>query len=188
MALRVVPGGDERCDIHNGRRPPKFICQDCAKEMGIQTPGVRARAREMRRRIRHRWSRTDPRLRRGLVAVVIVGIGIVVAVSVLGGGGADKIENPTQEDVVNALNLSPNPDGTGWITLDGACGVVTIDVGARPLTTAGQAPPTTTAPTGAPAVIATNETGTVRAVVVTAFSNDEAVCVQRIRSELRAHF
>ena len=188
MALRMVPAGDERCDIHNGRRPPQFICQDCAKEMGVQTPGVRTRARGIRRRIRHRWSHMDGRVRFGLVAAVVVAIGIVVAVSVLGGGGTDKIKDPTQEDVVNALNLSPDPNGAGWITLDGACGVLTIDVGARPLATASQGATTVTTPTGAPSVIATNETGTVRAVVVTAFSNDEAACVQRVESELRAHF
>jgi len=108
---------------------------------------------------------------------------IVLLAALISGGGGDggDVKGPaSDQEVVDALGLSPNPDGAGWITLDGACAVPSIQIGQS----AGAAPPTTAAGMG----VATNEAGTVRAVVQNAFSQDLAGCIDRISAELRAHF
>jgi hypothetical protein len=192
MALKVVPAGDERCDIHNGRKPATYICKDCLKELGVEAgPSVsagRGPFRRLRRRlrrgplrpIRHLVRRSGVRHRRGLVLASVIGLGVAAAAIALiaGGGGGENVSGPpTEAEVVNALDLSPNPDGTGWITLDGACDVSSILLGAS-----------RTPPTVDPTMVATNEAGTVRAIVEASFSLSQEACVNRIRAELRDDF
>jgi hypothetical protein len=189
MALKVVPAGDERCDIHNGRKPPAYICKDCLKDLGVETtegarrPSIRDTRRALRRPIRtaRRALRRSTGRRRLPIAA---GLGLLIAVAAVvvalasGGGGGDTATGlPTEAEVVEALELSPNPSGTGWITLDGECAVLSIRIGTTP----------TTQPVS-PETIAMNETGNVRAVVVNAFSQSQAACVDRISAELRDHF
>jgi hypothetical protein len=104
---------------------------------------------------------------------------VIAAVVVLSSGGGSDTDSgpPTEAEVVQALELSPDPSGTGWITLDGACSVLSIQIGS--------APGTQTVSSG---TVAKNETGTVRAVVVESFSQGQAACVDRISGELRANF
>src|SRR5690349_20583026 len=197
MRLKVIPAGDERCDIHNERTPASYICEDCMRELGLENgraPAVRGkRIRRLRSSLRRGGRRTRRRLRSpgrrdNLLAVAAIAV-IVVAIFLIadltgGGSGGGGGGLPSQEDVVNALGLSPNPSGTGWITLDGACAVLSIQVGARPKTTATTSATTTTA-TGAGE--AGNADGTVRAAVQNAFSQNQTACVDRISAELKAH-
>jgi hypothetical protein len=190
MALKVVPAGDERCDIHNGRRPAAYICKDCLRELGVEggqavtvrRGPIRGARRLLRRRpVRRarRVLRRAPLGRRGALiaaALLAIAIAVVVVIAATGGGGESPSGSPTEAEVVEALELSPNPDGTGWITLDGACAVLSIQIGAPP-----------PAPTANP-TIATNESGTVRAVVLESFSQNQAACVNRISAGLREHF
>ena len=195
MALKVVPAGDERCDIHNGRRPAAYICKDCLKELGVEagaTATVRRgplrRARRTLRRptrpARRAARRLGPRTRRRILigAGIMLATAAVVLIVVLvtqGGGGGGGNGLPSEAEVVDGLDLSPDPSGTGWITLDGACAVLSISIGPTP-----QPAPQTTSSTGE----ATNEDGTVRAVVQNAFSQSQAACVDRINAALRDHF
>src|SRR5262245_8024599 len=191
MALKVVPGGDERCDIHNGRKPAAFICEDCLKEFGVEAGRtgavrgnpIRRAGRAVRNPIRaakRARRRSSPR-RTVLVAaglgLLIAAVVVVVALASGGGGGGNQTGPPTQAEVVDALGLSPDPSGTGWITLDGSCSVLSIQIGTPP--------PTQTVD---PATVATNGDGTVRAVVQNAFSQSQTACGDRISAELRDHF
>lgn len=193
MALKVVAAGDERCDIHNGRKPPKYICKDCIGELGVEAgPTVvagGASGRRARRILRSRpVRRARRRLRRsrpGGRATVLTGAGIVLVAAAIalvaalsGGGGAKTVSGPpTEAEVVEALGLSPNPSGQGWITLDGACAVLSIQTGRPP-----------TGQTVDPKIEASNEDGTVRAIVEESFSQNQAACVDRISSGLRDNF
>ncbi len=184
MALKVVPAGDERCDIHNRRKSPTHICETCLKEYGID-PARPATARPRPRRVRarrafRRWrSRTDRKvLIGGGVGFLIVGV-IVVTVLVAGsggGGGEGGSGAPLEADVVNALDLVPNLTGGGWVTSDGACAVVSIQFGKD-------------VQVGNRAIEATNADGTVGAFVL---PNDPAIseadCLARVSCRLRAHF
>src|SRR5262249_62151060 len=67
VALKVVPAGDERCDIHNGRTPASYICKDCVRELGVETgPAPAARGKPIRRlrsKLRNTGRRAPRRLR-----------------------------------------------------------------------------------------------------------------------------
>ena len=100
MALKVVPADDERCDIHNGRNPPEYICKSCLKELGVEPePAVSARGgpiRSARRALRRgpiRQARRAIRLRSRSARRILIGAGIglligaiVVAVMLAVGG------------------------------------------------------------------------------------------------------
>src|SRR3954454_1930866 len=93
MALKVVPAGDERCDVHNQRTPQRYVCESCLKEVSVRpaaTPSTRRRARRSARSLRRRAVQLD---RRALIGAG-VGAAIVAAVAILaisggGGGSAD---------------------------------------------------------------------------------------------------
>jgi hypothetical protein len=191
MALKVVPADDERCDIHNRRNPPQYVCEACLKEFGIDPaaptagrPSFRSRLRRSRRRLRRRIARGDRRILIGggiAVAAIVVA---VIAFSGGGGGGgsdleADSTGPPTQADVASALDLVPDPGGAGWITPDGGCWVVSIQFGAD----------VHPGEIGKGLVEATNEDATVGAAVSqNDFSLSEAECVARVGAALKAHF
>jgi hypothetical protein len=197
MALKVIPAGDERCDIHNKRKPPTYICKDCLEELGGEEEAVTDHGSAVRRerrtlhrgRLRHAWralGRSESPGRRRiligagmLLVIVAIVVGVVLAGSGDGGGGQSGL--PTEEDVVNALDLSPDPSGTGWITLDGSCAILSIEIG-KPAQSAAQTQPANTG------IEASNEDGTVRAVVQNAFSQSQTACVDRINAALRDHF
>lgn len=194
MALKVVPAGDERCDIHNGRTPASYICKDCVRELGVETgPAPAARGKPIRRlrsKLRRAGRRSRRRLRSpgwrevllGAVAIIVIAATILLITALTGGGGGGhRTGLPTQEEVVNALGLSPDPSGVGWITLDGACAVLSIQIGSQ------AAAPTTTT-TATPAGEASNTGGTVRALVQNAFSQSQTACVDRVSAALNAHF
>jgi len=107
----------------------------------------------------------------GLLIAALIGI-------VLGGGGGGS-GGPSEEDVVNALDLVPS--GPGWVTSDGACAVGSIEVG-------DDVQPGTGGDLDI-LVEATNEDETVRAVVSQSdgsMSLDD--CVDRVNTGLRTHF
>jgi hypothetical protein len=183
MALKVVPAGDERCDIHTQRTPQRYICQTCLNELGIE-PRVRTtrlsrrtRARRALRRLRSRVARTD---RKVLVGVGVLSVGVIIAIVLVVGGGGGDTTGPTEAEVVDRLGLVPGPSGEGWVTSDGACAVTSIEFG-------------TNLQSGAIAgeilFEVTNEDRTVGAVVSQAdFSISEAECVDRIGTALQAQF
>ena len=173
MALKVIPAGDERCDIHNNRKPPTYICKDCLKELGGEEGTVTDHGSAVRGRRRILIGAGM------LLVIVAIVVGVVLAGGGDGGGGQSGL--PTEEDVVNALDLSPDPSGTGWITLDGSCAILSIEIG-KPAQSAAQTQPATTA------IEASNEDGTVRAMVQNAFSQSQTACVDRINAALRDHF
>jgi hypothetical protein len=190
MALKVVPAEDERCDIHNRRNPPQYICETCVKELGVDPgeptvgrPSLRSRLRRARRRLGRRTAVGDRRiLIGGGIAAVIVAIG-VIALGSGGGGGdegaADTPGPPTEADVVNALELVPDSSGAGWITPDGACWIVSIQFGAD----------VQPGEIGKGLVEATNEDATVGAAVSqNDFTVSEQQCVARIGAGLKASF
>src|SRR3954452_9101242 len=92
MALKVVPSGDERCDVHNQRTPQRYVCESCLKEVSVRpatTPSTRRRARRSARSFRRRAAPLDQR------ALIGAGVGtaIVAAVAILaisGSGGGDS--------------------------------------------------------------------------------------------------
>jgi hypothetical protein len=190
MALKVVPAGDERCDIHNHRRnPPKYVCQTCLTEFGLDAdasdePRRRSlgpRLRRIRRRLRRRIARRD----RGLLVgggMAVTVVGVLAIVLATGRGGAEPTGTggpPTQADVINALELVPDPNG-GWTTPDGACWIVSLQFGTdvHPGPISGKA-----------LAEAANENATVGAAVSqNDFSVSEAQCVARIGAALKAHF
>jgi hypothetical protein len=193
MALKVVPADDERCDIHTRRKPARYICETCLKELGLEagpaTTATRGPVRRFRRALRRgpfgQARRAMRRSRWGARPKLLIGAGLtlliaaVVVVTLLG-GGEDENGAPSEADVVNALDLLPNPAGSGWITSDGACVVASIDLGQ-------QQPP---GGEGAElSVEAANEDGTVAAVVVQndyTISQDE--CVAQVETALRNEF
>ena len=194
MPLKVVPAGDERCDIHNGRSPASFVCEACLEEEFGVDP--RRETRPARRRLRWRvrramrWVRS-PRNRKVVVGSAI-GLLVVAAIATTalsggGGGGGSGVggstgptnTGPTEEEVVKALGLVPQP-GMSWATPDGACAVTSIDLG--PDIQAGPI-------AGNVLVEAANQEGTVGAVVAQKdFSVSEAECVARITTALNARF
>jgi hypothetical protein len=190
MALKVVPAEDERCDIHNHRRPARYVCESCLKEFGgdaaeptVSRPSLRSRLRRARRKLGRRIAGGDRRI---LIGGGIAAVAIAVAVIALGSGGgggddggAGTTGPPTQADVVNALELVPDPSGAGWITPDGACWIVSIQFGTdvRP------------GEIGKGLVEATNENATVGAAVSqNDFTVSEQQCVARIGTGLKANF
>jgi hypothetical protein len=191
MALKVVPAGDERCDIHTQRKPARYICERCMQELGLEagerapqrSRSLRARARRVRRGLRRWRSRPDRLiLVGGLVAALVVLVVVVVAATGGGGGGehGDVAPSRTEAGVVSALGLINSPGGTGWTTPDGACWVVSIQFGedVHPGKIA-----------GGQLVEATNEDATVGAAVAqNDYTVSEAACVERIGAGLRAHF
>jgi hypothetical protein len=180
MALKVVPAGDERCDIHNQRESRTYICETCLKELGIGSEVTvtshRTRRRTRARRALRRWrSRVDWKVLIGAAVAVILVVVLVVGSSGGGGGSSGSGSSaPTEADVVNALNLVPDVNSGGWITVDGACAVVAIQFGKDVQHRVFEA---------------TNENGTVGALVLqNNFSTSQADCVNRIATELKAHF
>src|SRR5215211_2220355 len=187
MALKVVPAGDERCDIHTQRKPARYVCESCLKEFGIQADQpmaphrrpLRARVRRAVRGLpRRRWS-ADRKLLIGAASGLLVAGLIAIALATTGGGGDSESPSgpPTEADVVNALELVPDPSGTGWTTPDGACWVVSIRFGddVRPGRIA-----------GSELIEATNDELTVGAAVAQGdFSVSETACVERIGAALR---
>jgi hypothetical protein len=191
MALKVVPADDERCDIHTGRKPAQHICESCLKELSLEASPATAVRRGPIRRVRRALRRPFRQARRavrrsgwGAHPKLLIGAGLtlviaaVVALTLLGGGD-DEGGAPSEADVVNALDLLPNPAGSGWITSDGACVVVSIDLGQQP---SGE-------PGAERLVEATNEDGMVAAVVV---QNDYTIsqddCVAQVETALRNEF
>jgi hypothetical protein len=196
MALKVVPRGDERCDVHNGRKPATYICESCVEELGVESgrPRTVRRGRIRRARrvfrggptpIRRRilpWARSLPR--RAVIAAAIgllVGTVLLIVVLGSGGGNGDTASGPpTPTEVADTLGLSPDPGGAGWITLDGACNVLSIDIVSG-----------TQARTGSvnSAFEATNESSTIRAAVLQYDDSvSQAACVDRISTALRDHY
>jgi hypothetical protein len=196
MALKVVPRGDERCDIHNGRKPATYICEGCVEELGVEPgrPGTarQARIRRARRAFRGgptpvrrrilRWARSLSR-RAVIAAAIGLLIGTFLLIVILGsGGGSGETASgpPTATEVADMLGLSPDPSGTGWITVDGACNVLSIDI------VSGNK-------TGTEAVNstleATNESTTIRAAVLQYDDSvSQAACVNRISTGLHDHY
>jgi hypothetical protein len=192
MALKVVPADDERCDIHNrGRQPPQYVCETCLKELGTDVqqpvatsrPPLKRRARRGLRRVVRGFRVGDPKTLIGAgAALLAVAVLLLVLTS---GGGDDGPESGTngsltEGDVVSALELAPDPSGTGWITPDGACWVVSIQFGNR--LHAGQI-------AGSELAQTTNEARTVGAAVSQGdLTVSQAECVARIGAALKAEF
>ena len=189
MALKVVPADDERCDVHTQRKPVRYICESCLNEFGIDPtepaagrPPLASRLRRTRRRLRRDIARGDRRLLIG-GGIAIAVIAVVVFVLATGGGGEEGNSSetgpPNEADVVAALELTPDPQGAGWITPDGACWIVSIQFG-------------TDVHPGEIAkgvVEVTNENATVGAAVSqNDFSVSEQECAARIGGALKANF
>ena len=85
MALKVVPAGDERCDIHNRRPSPAYICEDCLKELGGEAAPVRVHRPPRRVRVRRRFRRwrSDRRVLYGVGVIVTVGVALLLATVLL---------------------------------------------------------------------------------------------------------
>lgn len=182
MPLKVVPAGDERCDIHNQRAPANYICEDCVRGLGVEKTRERTSRRtlqrEVRRRVRRWRSEADWRVVAGVGVAVLVLAAVLTGVLSGGGGGGGK--GPSEADVVKALGLTPGATGGTWLTADGDCEIVSIDTGAE----------VTPGPVGTNLVMeVANEARTVGAVVIqhgTALTETE--CADRVGAALRAHF
>jgi hypothetical protein len=180
MPLKVVPAGDERCDIHNQRPSPQYICESCVKQFGIEPSRVRVSKPPLRRRakraLRRLRARLDWRHAVGAVAAILV-IGTLVTVITGSGGGGSSA--PSDTEVAKGLGLVPVAGG-GWQTADGACNVVSIETGVG--IQSGEA--------GTNLIVeVTNEAGTVGAVVTQRdFSLTEGECVRRVGEALRSRF
>jgi hypothetical protein len=183
MPLKVVPAGDERCDVHNHRTPQRYVCEACLKEFGIESPESEGTTvhgpsrRTRRRRALRRWrSRIDRKV------LIGAGVGLILLIAVLASGilGGDEAGVPSEADVVSALDLLPNPAGSGWITSDGTCAIVSIDLNElAPLAQEGEEL----------SIEASNEDRTVVAVVIqNDFSITQAECVGRVDTALKAEF
>jgi hypothetical protein len=179
MALKVVPADDERCDIHNARKPAKHICESCLKELGLEARVMRRRpVRQARRALRRSGWGGHPKVLIGAGAgLLIAAIVVMIILAGRGGGGETETGPPTEAEVVEALELSPDPSGVGWITLDGECVVVAIQIDNAPATQ-----------TARPPSEAMNEDGTVRAIVLEGFSFSQTECVDRVSDALRENF
>ncbi len=181
MPLKVVPAGDERCDIHKKRSPAQYICESCMRELGVETTQQRTSRRPLRRRVSRRlrrWrSEADWRVTGAVAVAVLVLAAVLTGITSGGGGGGAK--GPSEADVVEALGLVRAPSGT-WLTADGNCEIVSIDTGAE----------VTPGPVGTNLVTeVANESRTVGAVVIrhgTALT--EAQCAASVEAALRAHF
>ena len=180
--MKVVPAGDERCDIHNGRSPAEYICERCVRDLGVETTRQRTSRRPLARRMRRsarRWrSNADWRVVAGVgVALVVLAI---VLTGILSGGGGGGSNGPSEAEVVKALGLLPGPIGGTWLMPDGNCEIVSIDTGAE----------VTPGPVGTGVLMeVANEKRTVGAVVIehgTALT--EAQCAARVGAALKAHF
>jgi hypothetical protein len=124
MALKVVPAGDERCDVHNRREPQKYICETCLGEFGIEPVSPAATRRARARRALRSWrSGIDRKVLVGVGAAVLIAGVILVIVVVAGGGGGQKDGvAATPEDLVaclkgdgiqDAVLSQPAPDAAG---------------------------------------------------------------------------
>src|SRR5581483_4039816 len=125
MPLKVVPAGDERCDIHKKRSPAQYICESCMRELGVETTQQRTSRRPLRRRVSRRlrrWrSEADWRVTGAVAVAVLVLAAVLTGITSGGGGGGAK--GPSEADVVEALGLVRAPSGT-WLTADGNCEIV----------------------------------------------------------------
>ena len=183
MPMKVVPAGDERCDIHNKRTPAQYICESCVQDLGVEKTRRRTSRRPVSRRVRRRvrrWrSETDWRVIAGVAAAIVVLV--VVLTGILSGGGGGGSSGPSESDVVKALGLARGPSGT-WLTADGDCEIVSIDTG----------PEVTPGPVAAGTnlvIEVANESRTVGAVVIThGTALTEAQCAAHVGDALRAHF
>ena len=124
MALKVVPAGDERCDVHNRREPQKYICETCLREFGIEPVSPAATRRARARRALRSWrSGIDRKVLIGVgVAVLIAGVILVIVLVAGGGGGQKDGVAATPEDLVaclkgdgiqDAVLSQPAPDAAG---------------------------------------------------------------------------
>src|SRR5512139_841761 len=103
MALKVVPAGDERCDVHNRREPQKYVCETCLKEFGIESAPPASTRRARVRRVLRRWrSRVDRKVLIGGVGLLIAGV-IMVVVLAAGGGGGKGHKLAAPEELVACL-------------------------------------------------------------------------------------
>jgi|SRR6476619_6214695 len=183
MALKVVPAGDEACDIHNRRSPARFVCESCLKEFGVEsaTPAPIRRRYRPRRVFRRLRSRINSKaLVAGGIAVLIALL-IVIAVVAGGGGGSGggAGSGPSQAEVAKALQLVRDPNG-GWTTPDDSCAVSSIEVGN--LVQSGPV-------AGNILVEVTNEDRTVGAVVLQKDpSLPVGTCASRIGAALKSRF
>jgi hypothetical protein len=190
MPLKVVPAHDERCDVHTNRKPLRYVCETCLDEFGIDPTepterqrSLLSRLRGTRRRLRRQIARGDRRIliAGGIAVVAIAVLVIAFASGVDGDDGQDAGADgpPTEADVVNALELVPDPSGAGWITPDGACWIVSIQFGAN----------VQPGEIGKGLVEATNEDATVGAAVSqNDFSVSTQECVARIGAGLREKY
>jgi hypothetical protein len=88
MPLKVVPAGDERCDIHNQRSSPQYICESCVQKFGIEPSRVRVSKPPLRRRAKRTLRRLRARLDwRHVVAALAALLIIATLVTVLTSGG-----------------------------------------------------------------------------------------------------
>lgn len=123
MALKVVPAGDERCDVHNRREPQKYICETCLREFGIDPVSPAATRRARARRALRSWrSGIDRKVRIGVGVAVLIAAVILVIVLVVGGDDHKGGVAATPEDLVaclkgdgiqDAVLSQPAPDAAG---------------------------------------------------------------------------
>lgn len=103
MALKVVPAGDERCDVHNRREPQKYICETCLGEFGIDASPAATRRARARRALRSWRSGIDRKVRIGVGVAVLIAAVILVIVLVVGGDDHKGGVAATPEDLVACL-------------------------------------------------------------------------------------
>lgn len=122
MALKVVPAGDERCDVHNRREPQKYICETCLGEFGIDASPAATRRARARRALRSWRSGIDRKVRIGVGVAVLIAAVILVIVLVVGGddhkGGvaaapADLVACLKERGIQDAVLSQPAPDAAG---------------------------------------------------------------------------
>ena len=122
MALKVVPAGDERCDVHNRREPQKHICETCLGEFGIDASPAATRRARARRALRSWRSGIDRKVRIGVGVAVLIAAVILVIVLVVGGddhkGGvaatpADLVACLKERGIQDAVLSQPAPDAAG---------------------------------------------------------------------------
>ena len=103
MALKVVPAGDERCDVHNRREPQEYICEACLGEFGIDASPAATRRARARRALRSWRSGIDRKVRIGVGVAVLIAAVILVIVLVAGGDDHKGGAAATPEDLVACL-------------------------------------------------------------------------------------